>query len=117
MLIPFIINLFRSSPDNSYLMTAFFGLFIFMSIFNSFNARTTRLNIFSNIIKNKVFVLIIIFICIVQVLMIYYGGTLFRTNGLTINEFVIMLMLAFTVIPVDLFRKLYLKLNKKEVNL
>lgn len=114
---PFIINLFRSSPDNSYLMTAFFGLFIFMSIFNSFNARTTRLNIFSNIIKNKVFVLIIIFICIVQVLMIYYGGTLFRTNGLTINEFVIMLVLAFTVIPVDLIRKLYLKLNKKEVNL
>ena len=114
---PFIINLFRSSPDNSYLMTAFFGLFIFISIFNSFNARTTRLNIFSNILKNKVFVLIISFICIVQVLMIYYGGTLFRTNGLTVKEFVIMLVLAFTVIPVDLFRKLYLKLNKKEVNL
>lgn len=106
---PFIINLFRSSPDNSYLMTAFFGLFIFMSIFNSFNARTTRLNIFSNIFKNKVFVLIISFICIVQVLMIYYGGTLFRTNGLTLKEFIIMLMIAFSVIPFDITRKLWLK--------
>ena len=42
---PFISSLFRNTSDNKYLMTAFFGLFIFMSIFNSFNARTDRLNI------------------------------------------------------------------------
>ena len=35
-------------------MTAFSGLFIFISIFNSFNARTNRLNILSNLIKNRV---------------------------------------------------------------
>ena len=114
---PFIASLFRSSPDNSYLLTAFFGLFIFMSIFNSFNARTTRLNIFANIFKNKVFVLIIGLICVVQIIMIYYGGTLFRTNGLTLMEFVIMVIIAFTVIPVDMFRKLYLKVKNKNINI
>lgn len=115
--LPFITNLFRSSPNNSYLLTAFFGLFIFMSIFNSFNARTTRLNIFSNIFKNKIFILIMTFICLVQVLMIYYGGTILRTNGLTLKEFIIMLLIASSVIPIDLLRKLYLKLNNKEINL
>ena len=37
-------------------MTAFFGLFIFIDIFNSFNARTSRLDIFANILDNKVFI-------------------------------------------------------------
>lgn len=105
----FIRGLFRYSIDNKYLMTAFFGLFIFISIFNSFNARTVRLNILSNIFKNKVFLVIIMFIMLVQVVMIYFGGSLFRTSGLTLFEFVVMLLLAVTVIPIDFIRKLVLK--------
>ena len=101
----FINQIYRYSIDNKYLMTAFFGLFIFISIFNSFNARTTRLNIFSNIFKNKVFIAIIFFIITVQIGMIYYGGNLFRTAGLTIFEFLIMLLLSLTVIPIDILRK------------
>ena len=114
---PLLTNLFRSSSDNSYLLTAFFGLFIFMSIFNSFNARTTRLNIFSNIFKNKVFIIIIGLITIIQIFLIYYGGTLFRTTGLTVSEFTIMLTIAFTVIPIDIIRKLYLKLTLKDIKI
>lgn len=98
-------GLYRYSIDDRYLMTAFFGLFIFISIFNSFNARTVRLNIFSNIFKNKVFIAIIFFIITVQIGMIYYGGNLFRTAGLTIFEFLIMLLLSLTVIPIDILRK------------
>lgn len=97
------------------LLTAFFGLIIFISIFNSFSARTHRLNILANITKNKVFILIITFIIIMQVYLIYQGGTLFRTNGLTIKEFIIMLLLSLTVIPVDFIRKLILKINNKHL--
>ena len=107
-------NLFRYSPDNIYLLTAFFGLFIFISIFNSFNARTHRLNLFSQIYKNKAFMLVISFIIVVQIYLIYYGGNIFRTKGLTIEEFIIMLLIAITVIPVDFIRKIYLK--KKGLN-
>ncbi len=102
-------GLFRYSANNQYVMTAFFGLFIFISIFNSFNARTVRLNILSDIWKNKVFLAVIGFITIVQVGMIYYGGSLFRTTGLTLKEFLIMLFIAFTVIPFDMIRKLVFK--------
>lgn len=104
--LPFINNLYRS---DTYLYTAFFGLFIFIDIFNCFNARTHRLNILGNILKNKVFILIILFIVIVQVLLIYFGGSVFRTSGLSLFEFEIMLLFSFTVIPFDFIRKLILK--------
>lgn len=107
--LPFIAKLFRSGIDNTYLYTAFFGLFIFIDIFNSFNARTHRINILANILQNKLFVVIISFIAVVQIFLIYFGGSLFRTSGLSIKEFIIMISLAFTVIPFDWIRKLYLK--------
>lgn len=108
----FISSIYRVDPSNKYLLTAFFGLFIFIAIFNAFNARTYRLNILSNILKNKVFIAIITFIAIVQIILIYYGGEVFRTTGLTIYEFEIMIILAFSIIPFDLLRKIILKKNK-----
>lgn len=105
----FIKSIYRYSIDNKYLLTAFFGMFIFISIFNSFNARTVRLNILSNIFNNKVFISIIIFIMLVQVGMIYYGGTIFRTSGLTLKEFIFMILFSILVIPFDILRKLILR--------
>ena len=102
-------SLYRMDSSYHYLMTAFFALFIFMGIFNCFNARTHRLNLFANLLKNKVFMIVIGFIVVVQLVLIYYGGNLFRTYGLTWNELVITILLAFTVIPVDWIRKLYLR--------
>ena len=107
--LPFVKVLF---PNRGEFLTAFFGLFIFIDIFNSFSARTNRLNLLSNITKNKVFLGIMLFIIIVQIILIYYGGTLFRTTGLTFKEFQIMIMIAFSVIPVDFIRKIYLRINK-----
>ena len=105
----FIHNMFRQSADDRYLMTAFFGLFIFMGIFNSFNARTHRLNLFANLSKNKVFLVVILFIVLTQVYLLYFGGDLFRAYGLNVFEFEVMLLLALCVVPVDWIRKLYLR--------
>ena len=113
--LPFIRNLFRYDINDKYLYTAFFGLFIFIDIFNSLNARTNRLNILSNILKNKVFIVIMIFIILVQVFLIYYGGNLFRTSGLTLYEFEIMILFAISVIPFDWIRKLILKHYGKNI--
>lgn len=104
--LPFVKTWFN---NNAEFMTAFFGLFIFIDIFNSFNARTNRLNLLAHIEKNRVFLAIMIFVVVVQVLLIYYGGDLFRTVGLNLKEFQIMIFLAATVIPIDWLRKLYLR--------
>ena len=111
----FIRTIFRADPTDKYLYTAFFGLFIFMDIFNAFNARTSRLNILSNILKNKVFIFIMAFVVVIQIILIYYGGELFRTIGLTPKEFIVMILLSFTVIPFDILRKIIYKKKNKTI--
>lgn len=105
-------SLYRMDSSNKYIMTAFFALFIFMGIFNCFNARTPRLNLLSDLNKNKVFIIIILFITIVQIYLIYRGGNLFRTYGLSFKELIITILLSATVIPVDWIRKLVTKRKK-----
>ena len=109
----YIQSFFRQSPNNEYIMTAFFGLLIFISIFNSFNARTHRLNIFANILNNKAFIIIMSFVIAMQLYLIYFGGSLFRTSGLQLKEFIVMFILTLSIIPLDFIRKIiYKKFNK-----
>ena len=104
--VPFVKNLFSS---NEAFLTAFFGLFIFAGLFNSFNAHTSRINILAHVLKNKMFIIIMIFIVIVQVILMYYGGEMFRTVPLTLKEFMIMILFSITVVPVDIIRKIMCK--------
>ena len=99
----------RTGTHYEYLMTAYFALFIFIGIFNAFNARTERKNLFANLSKNKIFICMFSFIAIVQIYLIYNGGNLFRTYGLEIKELIFVLIVAFSVIPIDIFRKSILK--------
>lgn len=108
-------SLYRYDPTDKYFMTAFFALFIFMGIFNSFNARTTRINILSNITKNKAFLIVTLVIIIVQLYLIYYGGELFRAFGLTLKEIQITILLAATVIPIDWIRKIIIKRSHSSI--
>ncbi len=107
--LPIFKTLIRTGENSKYLMTAYFAMFIFMGIFNAFNARTVRINTFANLSKNKVFIGIFGFIFIAQVWIIYNGGDIFRTYGLKINELILVLLLALTVFPVDWLRKYILK--------
>ncbi|WP_101909029.1 calcium-translocating P-type ATPase, PMCA-type [Marasmitruncus massiliensis] len=100
---------FYFQDDPMHFLTAFFALFIFAGIFNSFNARTPRINIFSNMINNSAFLFIMSVVALVQMIMIYYGGSLFRTTGLSIQELCYTILFASLVIPADLLRKIIAK--------
>ncbi len=104
--LPAIRDVFGAGAGESRFMTAFFAMFVFAGVFNSFNARTTRLNLLANIFRNRGFLVIMFFVTTVQLLIIYFGGSVFRTAGLTISELRFVLLLAFTVVPVDFIRKL-----------
>ena len=112
--LPIFSDMFRGAEGKQYLMTAFFSLFIFTSIFNSFNARTYRLNLLAYIWGNKGFMFILSFIFIVQLILIYFGGTVFRTAGLSFMELQIVILLAFTVVPVDMARKIFIRMNGRK---
>jgi len=108
----FISKLITYDVTNKYFLTAFFALFIFMGIFNAFNARVDSLNLFKNLKKNKIFIIIFLCISVVQIYLIYFGGSIFRTYGLSFKELLFVIILAFSVIPIDIIRKYILKLKK-----
>lgn len=110
LLCPAITSRFRASSDNAYLLSAFFALFIFASVFHCFNARTDRLKIFSNLSKNKPFIFIMILILAVQLIFIYLGGKVLRTVPLTSEELKITLLVALSVFPAELLRKIFLRI-------
>ena len=104
--IPFITSQYRYAKDNIYILTAFFALFIFASVFNCFGARTDRLNTSSGISKNKPFIFIMASVLTIQILFIYLGGAVLRTAPLTAYELGFTALLALSVIPFDFVRKL-----------
>ena len=107
----FFYRLFRFESNDIYFMTAFYALFIFAGIFNCFGARCERVWLFSNLSKNKPFIVIMGLIATIQCIMIYYGGDIFRTRPLTIKEFAVVILLALSVIPFELVRRVFYKIS------
>ncbi|MDR1706154.1 MAG: calcium-translocating P-type ATPase, PMCA-type [Clostridiales bacterium] len=104
-----VIHELLSHHGGVYMMTAFFALFMFSAIFISFCARTHRVNLFDYLAANKPFLWIMGAVTVIQVFIVYCGGPVFRTAGLEPLHLLIVVALAFTIIPVDLLRKAILK--------
>lgn len=96
-------------------LSAFFNVFIFLIVINSFNARTEKINLFDNIFKNSMFLKIIGLIVVLQVIFTYVGGTVLRTTALLPIEWLYVSLFAVSIIPVDIIRKLVLRAINKEV--
>ena len=109
--LPIVKNIVNN--DYKYFMTAYFALFIFLGIFNAFSCRTEKINIFSNIRRNKLFLIIFSFISVAQIFIIYFGGKVFGTYGLKIRELVFVILLASSTILVNTVRKYVI--NKKRL--
>jgi magnesium-transporting ATPase (P-type) len=104
--LPKISSHFRKSEGDLVLLSAFFGLFIFLSVMQCINSRTDRLNLFSGITKNSAFILIMLLILGIQISFIYFGGAALRTTPLKLNELSFTLLFASLAIPIELLRKI-----------
>ena len=111
--LPAITDRFRPVEDNIYLLTAFFALFIFASVFNCFNARTDRINLLAGLSRNAAFLLIMAAVLVIQILFVYVGGAVLRTAPLTSSELTTTFVLALSVFPAELIRKLWRRLSGK----
>ncbi len=98
--------------NSTKFMTSFFALFIFSGVFGALNARSESRNVFYNLFKNKTFVVIFTFIILIQLWLIYYGGVMFRTSGITTSNLLFILGMSFSVVPFDLIRKTVFKIIK-----
>ena len=107
---PELCQKFRPAPDRIYLLTAFFALFIFASVFNCFCARTDRISLLSGITKNKAFIGVMSAILFIQILFVYLGGSVLRTAPLLPRELCFTFAISVLVFPADLVRKLIWRL-------
>lgn len=91
--------------------SAFFCLFIFLGLMNCFIARTPRLNLTAHLSKNRSFLIIMIAVSLIQLGMIYFGGTVFRAAPLPFDKLIIVVLLALSILPLELFRRFWKRLR------
>ncbi len=106
--LPIISDIFRegdATNPTKYLLTGFFTFYVLVAAFNAFNARTTEMNVFEHIRENHGFWKVIGLIIVTQVILTYVGGSVLNCYGLVFKEWVVVVLMAFTIIPVDLIRK------------
>lgn len=99
--------------EDIYFLTGFFAFFIFLNGFNTFNSRTTSTKLFEHIGENQGFLKVVALIFGVQIIMTYLGGEILRTAGLTLNEWIPIVLLSILIIPLDLTRKVVRDMTNK----
>lgn len=102
-----------SRGDEIYYLSVFFALFIFCGLFNCFLARSEGINILAHLSANKPFILIVCTVCVVQLMIIYFGGEVFRCDPLTAREITLTALLAGAVIPAELLRRGLRQIRRK----
>lgn len=104
LFVPFIRNLF-GDVDVTYLKSALFATFMMAITFNGFNARTSHTNPFEGLGRNKNFLIVMFAIFAMQFVFVTFGGEVLSVEALTPSAWLICIVLAFLVIPIDMIRK------------
>ena len=116
--VPFFRGLFETDEQH---LTGYFVLFIVSALFNGFNVRDDGFGIFKGLNENTGFLKVFFAIIAVQFLIVnaaviplapfQWIGNMFSCVPFGIKGWVAVILLAVTMIPVDLVRKLFV--NKK----
>lgn len=110
LFLPAIRNLF-GDVDITYLKSAVFATFMMAITFNGFNARTSHINVFENMGRNKNFIWVMLSIFALQFVFVTFGGEVLSVEALSLKSWIICIVLALLVIPIDMIRKAIM--NKK----
>lgn len=113
---PFFVNLFENEEQH---LTAYFVLFILSALFNGFNVRNEGFGIFKGLNLNPGFLKVFFTIILVQVVIVNAAavpftvfewiGNMFSCVPFGAKGWIAVILLAVTMIPVDLLRKCFVK--------
>lgn len=117
--LPLFDNFFENTEQK---LTAYFVFFIWAALFNGFNVRDDGFKIFSGLNQNTGFMKVFLAIVAIQALIVNaplvnmvvfkWIGEMFSCVPFGISGWIVAIILAFTVIPVDMIRKAVMS-NKK----
>ena len=96
-------------------LTLFFTTFVFLQVWNLFNARVagTNFTAFRHLTQNKSFVFIVLLIVVLQFVIVTFGGNFFRTVALNGKEWLSILISTSCVLWIgELFRAMKRLLKK-----
>ena len=113
----FNLPIFASFFENqSQLYSAYFVLFVWMALFNGFNVRDNKFNIFNKLNQNPNFLVILFMIMGIQIIIVSSGsapieffryiGNIFDCVAFDLKGWILVFLLAVSIIPVDIFRKI-----------
>lgn len=103
--IPYIRTFFESEAQ---FYTGFFCMFVFAFMVNAFNVRSDSFNVFEHIKENTMFIKIWFVIILVQIVLVSLGGIvgeIFSCERFGLLGWLITIVMALTMYPVDLLRK------------
>lgn len=116
---PLFIDLLGSEEK---LYTAYFVLFVVAALFNGFNVRDNGFGIFKGLKENPGFMKVWITIVLAQAFIVNAAliplgafrwiSSMFSCTPFGIKGWLIVIILAFTMIPIDLIRKAFSQTNK-----
>lgn len=112
LFLPPIRNLF-GNVDTTYLKSALFATFMMAITFNGFNARTSHMNPFEGLGRNKSFLIVMFAIFAMQFIFVTFGGNVLSVESLSPMSWLICVVLAFLVVPIDMIRKAFTKKSKE----
>lgn len=97
--------------------TGYFCMFVFAFMVNAFNVRSDGANVFEHIKENPTFIKVWFLIMLVQVVLVSIGGVIgdiFSCERFGLRGWGIVILMALTMYPIDLVRKLIVKLVTKK---
>lgn len=113
---PFFIGLFENEEQH---LTGYFVLFIVSALFNGFNVRDDAFGIFKGLNENTGFLKVLVAIIAIQALIVnaalipaapfQWIGNMFSCEPFGIKGWIAVVVLAVTMIPVDMLRKLIVR--------
>ena len=112
--LPFFRSFFETDEQ---FKTGFFAFFILASIFNGFNVRTDGFGIFKDIKSNPNFMKVWFGMLLATIIICMIGGpigVMFECYRFGIKGWIVATLLAITIIPVDLLRKVTFQTYKLE---
>jgi len=99
---------FEVEEDSEEHMTIIFNVFVFLQVFNEFNARKLRdeFNIFGGLLKAKLFLAIIVITVVVQFAAVQYIGKMMGCVPLDVEQWKKCMILSVVPIPLGTFLRL-----------
>ena len=102
---------FSAKDDDGQHLALFFNIFVFLQIFNFFNARKLKkseINVFSDFFINYLFIVIVIGIFILQLLIVQYGGVTFQLVPLSMDQHIKSIIIGATGVIWNALCKLFI---------